>query len=248
MVPPVTPARGSVVLLLPPSEGKAAGGVGTWKAGEGQFAELERTRRLVIGAVRALLREGADLGQVTETSGALAERAREAWRLVVAGRAPSLPAWQRFTGVVWEHLEPEALTEAQRRRIVVVNGLTGLSLGTDPVPDFRLKMSVNLPGLGRVDRRWEPLLAPALTEWAKGRPVVNLLPAEHARAVGPLPNEIKVSFLTRGRASAGHGAKAVKGRLARTLLRDGPGAVEAFEWEAWTARRTGPSHIEVTGG
>ena len=69
--------------------------------------------------------------------GELLERARIANQAVVDG--PTLPAWQRFTGVVWEHLAPgELSTEAQawaELSVLVITSLTGLSSWSDPVPD-----------------------------------------------------------------------------------------------------------------
>ncbi len=61
--------------------------------------------------------------------------------------APSLPAWRRYTGVVWDHLDPASLAATDRRRIVVVSGLLGLVRGDDPTPDYRLKMGANLAPL-----------------------------------------------------------------------------------------------------
>lgn len=233
------------MLLLPPSEGKAEGGTGRWSAPAGVFGGLHETRQAVVAAMAEVLANGGELSRVTGTRGALAERARSSWELLVAGRAPVLPAWQRFTGVVWEHLGPESLSDVARRRIIVVCGLAGLVLGTDPVPDFRLKMDVSLPGLGRLDRLWRPALAEALQAHTGSRTVVNLLPAEHARALGPLEAQVEVSFRSRTGTAVGHAAKAAKGMVARTLLEGGLAAADGFEWEGWSVRRRAVDRIEV---
>jgi cytoplasmic iron level regulating protein YaaA (DUF328/UPF0246 family) len=139
--------------------------------------------------------------------------------------APTLPAWQRFTGVVWDHLDVGTLPAAARRnateRLVVVSGLGGLSGLDDPLPDFRLKMSVTVGDLGRVANHWRPLISPLLNDLAAGGLVVDLLPAEHAAAWEPDPERyelVRVDLVDEAGRKAGHAAKAAKGLLARQLV------------------------------
>lgn len=234
---------GPVIVLLPPSEGKAPGGRGRWSPASGAFARLAPARTAVAEAVLAAP------PTVFGARGELAERAAGAARAVATGTTPALPAWQRFTGVVWQHLDPATLPSADRRRIVVPSGLLGLCRGTDPTPDFRLKLSVSLPGLGRLDRWWRPQLTEALA--ATRGPIVDLLPTEHAAALdlGALGRRrvVRVDFVAPdGRGAAGHAAKAVKGILARQLLLDGLDVVDGFTWQGWRAELDGDVVI-VTG-
>lgn len=222
---------GAVLVLLPPSEGKAPGGRGRWSPDSGAFADLGPARRQVAEAAAAAL---ADRKRLFGTDGPLADRAEASLLALVAGSAPALPAWRRFTGVVWEHLDPATLPPAARRRIVVPSAQLGLTRGDDPTPDFRLKFAVSVPGLGRLDRWWRPQLAAALAR-TRG-PVVDLLPGEHAAAVALPPSRrvVRVDFVAPGGAgAAGHAAKAVKGVLARTILLEGLDAVAGFEWQGW---------------
>lgn len=225
-----------MIVLLPPSEGKAPGGRGRWSPASGSFAQLGPARAAVADAVLAAP------PTVFGAGGELAERAAEAARAVVAGTARALPAWQRFTGVVWQHLDPATLPSADRRRIVVPTGLLGLCRGNDPTPDFRLKLSVSLPGLGRLDRWWRPRLTEAL---ATGRgPIVDLLPVEHAASLdlGALGRRrvVRVGFAAAdGGGAAGHAAKAVKGILARRIILEGLDVVDGFTWQGWRAERDG---------
>src|SRR5687768_17992745 len=53
------------------------------------------------------------------------------------------------------------------RRVLVVSALCGLLAGTDPVPDHRLKLSVSLDGIGRLDRWWRPTITDALRAHAR---------------------------------------------------------------------------------
>ncbi|HEX4906576.1 MAG TPA: peroxide stress protein YaaA [Acidimicrobiales bacterium] len=220
----------SDLVLLPPSEGKADGGRGSWSPEAGRFPALAAARRRVLDAYVATMARDAE--RVVGARGPIADRARGAAAALAAGAAPSLPAHRRFTGVVWEHLHPADLPAAALRRIVVVSGLCGLLAGTDPVPDHRLKLSVSLDGVGRVDRWWRPVLTEALAAHARRRRVWDLLPKEHAAAVDLTGvRSVRVRF----EGDTGHAAKAVKGAFARALLLDGGDAVTSFAFDDWRA-------------
>lgn len=228
----------SSTLLLPPSEGKATGGGGpSWSPDLGAFGELLGDRRAdVVAALTAT--DGGD-AKLLGVSGRHLDRARGA-NLDLLG-APTLPAWRRYTGVVWDHLDPAGLTAAQRRSIVVVSGLHGLVRADDPVPDYRLKMGASLAPMGKLSTWWRPVLADVLVEQVGRASVVDLLPQEHRTALtGPgkrhlVPGAIVVDLVERSGASGGHAAKAAKGRLARHLLTAGGTADEALA--SWTDDR-----------
>lgn len=210
-----------LALLLPPSEGKAPGGRGAgWDPASGRFRRLADERRSVA---KALVEADGGTEKMLGARGELYEQARAANRSVIG--APVLPAWRRFTGVVWTALDPPTLTpEATKRArssVVVVSALTGLSAWSDPVPDFRLKLSANAPGVGRLDAFWRTPLSAALNHHLRRRTVVDLLPQEHRAAWVPDPARyrlVRPHFTTRSGAPGGHAAKHAKGRLARALL------------------------------
>ena len=214
-----------LIVLLPPSEGKAPGGDGPpWAPEAGRFgAELDSRRTRVVNALRRAR------GGTAKQLGARADllRAAKVANLSVVG-APTLPAHRRFTGVVWDHLGPATLPAAGRRRaeagVLVVSALTGLSAWDDPVPDFRLKLSASLPPIGRLAPFWRPTLSAVLDEHLAGHTVVDLLPEEHRAAWVPAPDRYRLlrpALLTRSGRPAGHGGKAAKGLLARALLSSG---------------------------
>jgi cytoplasmic iron level regulating protein YaaA (DUF328/UPF0246 family) len=212
-----------LVLLLPPSEGKAAGGTGNpWSPDDGRFGTTLARRRTDV--VKALKKAKGGDQRLLGVGGAHLDRAREANRTLVG--SPTLPAGERYTGVVWDHLGLATLPASARRRatgaIVVVSGLLGLAAVDDPVPDYRLKMGASLPPLGKVSTWWRDLLSATLNEALDGCFVVDLLPNEHRAAWTPAPDRyaggVSVTFVERTGKVAGHDAKAAKGRLARHLL------------------------------
>jgi uncharacterized protein len=236
------------LVLVPPSESKVVGGIGDWEPSTGRFSALAPRRTAAVAAL-ARVAAGRDAAKVLGVRGDLLSRARASLESARDGTAPALPAWRRYAGVVWVHLEPASLPAADRRRLVVPSAVMGVAAGDDPVPDHRGKLSASVPRLGRLDRWWRAELTDALA--ATRRPVVNLLAAEQATAfdwdrLGAAVPVVHVRFLAAdGRGAAGHAAKAAKGIVARLVLTVGADALEELSWQGWTAQRT-PTGWDVT--
>lgn len=235
---------GALFVLLPPSEAKADGGVRPTSAGA--FDErLADARHEVVRALHTLL-QSADRGELEKTLGVrgpLLERALLSSRSIVEGTCDVLPAWRRYSGVVWSHLDPATLSDAMRSRLLIPSGLCGITSGSDPVPDYRLKMSASLSSLGTLAAHWRPVLTPALIDHVRGAAVVDLLPHEHARAIDVDQLRVscdvhRVNFVRHdGARAVGHEAKAVKGEVARAVLCDGWSNLAKFRWNGWKAHR-----------
>jgi cytoplasmic iron level regulating protein YaaA (DUF328/UPF0246 family) len=223
-----------LAILLPPSEGKAPGGVEPgWDPSSGRFGErLADHRRAVAGAL-ATARGGDE--RLLEARGETLERARAANRALIG--APCLPAAERFTGVVWEHLDLPGLRRSARTKaldaVVVVSALAGLVALDDPLPDHRVKLSASLPRLGKLATYWREDLSATLNDHLDGRLVIDLLPKEHAAAWTPDPDRYelrRVELRTRDGKPGGHVAKAAKGRLARALIEARSPAATLSRW------------------
>lgn len=240
----------SPLILLPPSEGKRPGG--SRRARAGAFDdELGAARREIARRLGALVARAprTELELIFGVRGELFERAHRAVVALLAGEAPLRPAWQRYSGVVWSHLEPESLSGAQRRRLVVPSGLYGLNAGDDLVADYRLKMSARLDG-SSVGSLWRPVIASSLARHAKGRVVYDLLPVEHRSAFNAVDlaatRVVTVTFRhARDGRLAGHDAKAAKGVFARHLLETSDAT--SFSWRSWSARVDG-ARVDVLYG
>jgi cytoplasmic iron level regulating protein YaaA (DUF328/UPF0246 family) len=177
-----------------------------------------------VGALAAL--DGGDERLLGVKGGHLL-RARSANSSLIG--APTLPAWQRYTGVVWDHLDPATLAVADRRRILVVSGLLGLVRGDDPVPDYRLKMGTSVRPLGKLSTWWRPAVSAELARIARRRVVIDLLAQEHRAALtfdGVIG--VSITLVDPSGAPGGHFAKAAKGELARAILVDGLAALDTW--------------------
>jgi hypothetical protein len=215
----VTSTARSLGLLLPPSEGKASGGSGpAWITQRSHFPELDDRRAEVVRALAALRGGDEKLLGVGGNHLAQARLSNEA-----LATALSMPAWRRYTGVVWGALDVASLPANVKRRamtsVVVPSGLLGLSTLADPTPEYRLKMGAALAPFGKLSTWWRPALGDALSEWAARRFVVDLLPNEHRAACSQATMRgLSVTIVERDGRAGGHDAKAAKGRLARHLL------------------------------
>jgi cytoplasmic iron level regulating protein YaaA (DUF328/UPF0246 family) len=221
------------VLLLPPSEGKAEGGDEVWDSAAGAYGSLSRSRRNVARRLTEAMRMDDDrLSKLLGVKGDALARAVQANRRLI--RQPvALPAAERFTGVVHDHLALADLSAAVRRRaesdVIFFSALAGVVAPGDPLPDHRAKMSISLDPLGKLSTWWRPQIDDVLTPRLDGSVVVDLLPNEHAAALTPSPDRwarwIQVRFETEStdgaRRTVGHEAKAGKGLFARHLVEAG---------------------------
>ena len=224
-----------MLILLPPSEGKAPEGDGpAVDLAALAFPELVRPRKAVLAALTKLAKRptatALDILGLSPNQGAEIEaNARLA-------TAPTLPAADRYTGVLYEALDlpglrrsdPAAFARAEAA-LLTFSGLWGVVRPSDAIPAYRCSGGVTLPKVGSVAKLWREALGPALEPAAASGLVVDLrssaytgmwrIPARladgavtvrvlHERLVDGVPKRSVVS----------HFNKATKGRLARALL------------------------------
>lgn len=209
-----------MLVLLPPSEGKAAAGSGpALDLGALSFPALTGARGTVIDALVELC---ADAVRATEVLGLGPTQAGEVAANLAVRQALTLPARELFTGVLYDHLDLASLTPAARRRagenFVVLSGLFGALRLDDPLPPHRLAMSVRLPGLGGLAAFWRRSLASVLTEAAGDGLVVDLRSTPYVGAwKPPVAATVTVRVVTSAGTTVSHFNKAGKGLFARAL-------------------------------
>lgn len=193
----------------------------------------------------------ARIEKVLNVRGPLLDRALVATRHITEGTATVLPAWRRYDGVVWSHLDPETLAASQHRRILVPSALYGLTTAHDAIADYRLKMNVVLPSVGNLASFWRPHLTAVLERKCKGATVVDLLPKEHSAAIDfkaleSVCSVLHVAFVSHdGQRAVGHAAKAVKGVVAREAVLGRIDGLREFQWEGWRAADSGEELLIV---
>jgi cytoplasmic iron level regulating protein YaaA (DUF328/UPF0246 family) len=137
--------------------------------------------------VRAMAGGAAARGKLLGVKGEALAAATTANREVVT--APTLPAIERYTGVLYDALEHASLSSMAQRRaarqVRILSGLWGVVAPGDPIPDYKLKMGASLKVIGKLSTWWRPAVTEALAAELRGRAVWDLLPNEHRAAWVP---------------------------------------------------------------
>lgn len=211
-----------MIVLLPPSETKRDGGDGPALNLDGLASpELGQLRETLVDELIGLSR---DRPASRRALGISAAQDSEIDRNAALRTAPTMPAINRYTGVLYDALDIESLSGATaaraRARLAVGSALFGLLRADDPVPPYRLSAGSKLPGRPTLAARWRPLLDQVLAELAGDELVVDLRSGSYA-ALGRLPTAVEVDVLSEHpdgrRTVVTHFNKAHKGRLARAL-------------------------------
>lgn len=185
-----------MLVLLPPSEGKAHPDTGEpVDLGSLAFAEqLEERREVLLEAFDSTLRE-----------------------------ALAAPAAEVYTGVLFQRLELPKLPLRARRRVLIASALWGVVRPEDRIPHYKFPPKTRLDGIGPPAAYWRPALAEALPD-KEGELVVDMRSAAYSSFWKPKRATLLAvrAFSESGgkRKAISHMAKAVRGDVARALLKE----------------------------
>ncbi|MFD6917609.1 peroxide stress protein YaaA [Streptomyces virginiae] len=246
-----------MLVLLPPSEGKAAGGSGAPLKPEAlSLPGLAPARAAVLEELVELC--AADELKAREVLG-LSEGLRgEVAKNAELRTAGARPAGEIYTGVLYDALGladlPAAARASAEDALLVFSGLWGAVRITDRIPSYRCSMGVKLPALGALGAYWRGPMAEVMPEAAGDGLVLDLRSAAYGAAWKPKGEvagrtatvRVLHSQLVDGvekRSVVSHFNKATKGRLVRDLLT--AGAAPASPAELVTALRDLGYTVEV---
>lgn len=224
-----------MLVLLPPSEGKATAVRGRPLAPEGlSLPGLADARAAVLDELVTLCEGDAD--KAAEVLGLTPGLRGEVARNAALRTAPTLPAGRLYTGVLYDALGLASLDAAAKRRagqwLLVFSGLWGAVRLADRIPAYRCSMAVRLPGVGGLAAYWKPHLERVVPEVAGGGLVLDLRSSAYAAAWRPRGElagrtatvrvlQVSVADGVERRTVVSHFNKATKGRLVRALLTAG---------------------------
>jgi len=210
-------------ILIPASEGKA-------KVSSSSNVKFEETDFIYANEVQQVvnLLELIDEEDLRSIYGTTNEKSILFHRLNQAVfKSKCVPAIQRYTGVVYENVGWESMTEKAKaymqNHILIFSGLFGMLKPLTPIPNYKLKMNVL-----SLQHHWRPILTEALN---KETLIIDLLPQVHRKAYSPNKNSLKVDFsvMTKGKKiAAGHFGKAVKGQFIKYLAENNIQSINDF--------------------
>ncbi|QHF93709.1 peroxide stress protein YaaA [Streptomyces sp. NHF165] len=258
-----------MLVLLPPSEGKAEGGQGRpLDLGTLSLPGLTGARERVLDELVELCagdplhneKAREVLGLSEGLRGELAKNAQ-------LRTAPARPAGEIYTGVLYDALGLATLSPAARKRaarsLLVFSALWGAVGVEDRIPSYRLSGGVKLPGAGPLGAYWRGPLESVLPQAADGGLVLDLRSSAYAAMWKPKGGvaartatvrvlQAKTVDGVEKRTVVSHFNKATKGRVVRALLEagaepSGPGELaDVLRELGWTVE-SGPGKSGTTG-
>ncbi|HEX2144236.1 MAG TPA: peroxide stress protein YaaA [Glycomyces sp.] len=208
-----------MLILLPPSEGKAV-------QGDGPPLDLGRLSSPALNPVReALVDRLVDLCADEDAAVKALKLPASARHYVQADRAlrtaPTLAAWELYNGVLYDRLGLGDLPDGEQ--VFIASPLWGLLRPSDRVPPYRMPMSTKFPGLDGLAKLWRPAVSEVLG--ARNELIVDLRSGAYSQVWSPKDRGVSVRVFKEDadgkRTIVTHMAKATRGEVARALLAGG---------------------------
>ncbi|WP_149360137.1 YaaA family protein [Lolliginicoccus suaedae] len=210
-----------MLIILPPSETKALGGSGApLDLARLALPGLAPIREHIVDATVAL---AADPDACAAALKLGPRQLDDVGRNAALWSSPSMPALERYTGVLFDALDAGSMTLSERgraeERLMIGSALLGAVGATDPIPYYKLSAASRIPGEPTLRALWRPVLGEEIAALGRGL-VVDLRSGGYA-ALGPVPGAISVTVMSErpdgSRAVVSHFNKHYKGLLARAL-------------------------------
>lgn len=216
-------------ILLPPSEGKRPGGRGKSLAARAGTTPIDQVRAQTLAALADLVERPDAAEKLLLPASVAAQALLDNRRVMSAG---TLPAVERYAGVVYDGLAIDSMSDGARRRasrvLLIFSGLFGVLRGGDPVPNYRVPAKAVLPGIGVAGTFWRRRLDVLVPDLLDRGPILDLRssdyaamwqPARGSAAAAQLINVRILSATPSGRlAVVSYNSKLAKGKLAAAVL------------------------------
>lgn len=233
-----------MLIILPPSETKRTGGdARPLDLSTLALPSLTPQREAVTRALVALCADEDEAARVLKLG---ARQRGEIAANAALGTARTMPAIDRYTGVLYDALGAGDLDTAARRwlgaHVLVHSAPFGPVGALDAIPAYRLSAGARLPGLPPLRRIWAEAVSAAIA--AASPSFVLDLRSEAYAQLGPVPAEVPSIYVRVVSAAEGgttralnHFNKRAKGDLLRLLASERPNiaSLEALREWAQTA-------------
>ncbi|MGX5681304.1 YaaA family protein [Schumannella luteola] len=236
-----------MLLVLPPSETKRDGGRddSALDLAALSYPALTPQRRETLAA---LARVSKTVSGASAALGLGPTQRFEIDRNRALRSSPVMPAIERYTGVLYDGLDVDTLSAAEREfahdHVAIHSALFGLVRAGDPIPAYRLSHDSRLPGLP-LKRHWRSAVSAELSAHAG---LVLDLRSEAYAALGPAPDgALYLRVVTENakgrRVALSHFNKKAKGEFTRAVVQAGvvhPDDASLIEWASGAGIRLEP--------
>lgn len=225
-------------ILLPPSETKRAGGTGSpLDLAALALPALVEERRAVVNALVDLAADEDASRRVLKLSAKQTGDIAHNRALLSSG---TMPAVDRYTGVLYDALEASSLSSASRRWLASHVWIHSAPFGPvgalDEIPAYRLAAGAALPGVQALRRHWADATSAAMA--AEAPSFVLDLRSEAYVSLGPVPRSVSSAYvrvITEHGRALNHFNKKSKGVLVRALAEQRPRIRSARTLRDWAA-------------
>lgn len=227
-------------ILLPPSETKRDGGsASSLDVARLSLPSLSAQREAVIDALVALSADEEQAKRVLKLSD---RQVGDIAHNRMLRTAATMPAVDRYTGVLFDALDAPTLDAAARRWLAAHVWIHSAPFGPvsalDRIPSYRLAAGTSLPGVPALRRHWAEATTHAI---AVDAPSFLLdLRSEAYAALGPAPASVAsvyVRVVTESGRALNHFNKRSKGLLVRALAQARPRVTSLRALRAWADER-----------
>ncbi|CAH0199876.1 hypothetical protein SRABI76_01989 [Microbacterium oxydans] len=230
-------------ILLPPSETKRPGGDGApLDLAALALPALHSQRTAVIDALVDLASDEDASRRVLKLS---ARQLGDIEHNRALKTAATMPAIDRYTGVLFDALDAATLSTASRRWLAAHVWIHSAPMGPvgalDPIPAYRLAAGTSLPGIAALRRHW----AEATTQAIAGEEPTFVLDlrSEAYVALGPVPDSVASAYVRvvtddeDGSRALNHFNKKSKGLLVRALAETRPRIASLRALRGWAQKQ-----------
>ncbi len=190
-----------MLILLPPSETKRPGGNGASLRDRGfpgdssglSFSQQNAFRADLIGTLVGLADDPIEMARILKLG------PKQLDEVAVNGNiptSPSMPAIERFTGVLYDAIDVDSLTPRAREfisgRVLIQSALFGLIRASDDIPAYRLSFDSRVPGFAPLKKEW-PSRSESILASHEG--LILDLRSEGYAALAPVPERNNAFFV-----------------------------------------------------
>jgi len=215
-------------ILLAPSETKISGGYDNFVLESLMFTELTSTRKLLLHKYMNILQKN-NLDELSKMFGLKKEEDIHSHNKDLIHEL-TLKAIQRYTGVAFDYLAYETLTEKEQnyvdQNVILCSNLFGFLRANDYIPEYRLKQGATVGDL-KPDKLYKEQ-SHLMEAYLENEDILDLRAGFYDKFYKPSKAYTTLKFIKNGKVVS-HWAKAYRGIVLREVAKAAISSLEEFK-------------------